>query len=140
MSIKKILKWFLVVFLTLVGLLVLLIANFIFRFDVYVYPINAHISQNVVKWGDSVDLVPEIFEVGDSYEDVISGLSFAGYAALPPEDVRQRHEAYHDPHSYVFIRDASTLVCNVKLYAFLKFDENMKLKKAIGTQREQGCL
>ncbi len=137
---KKVLKYIGMTFLVLVLLIGGLALQGFYRFDVNIFEVNRIIKSKSQRWGTPVQLIPEVFVEGESFENVEKYLNFSGYKNIQGDKVWKKYEDKTGPNKFVFTREANMLVCNIMLYVFLEFDQNNNLKSAIGTQHEHGCL
>ncbi len=137
---KKLLKYFLLTILGIIALLGGLITQGVFRFNVITHPINNHIKSHASRWGDVVDLSPEIMREGTPFSETEEILKKAGYTRVPGDKVWKKYKDRTGKNKHVYTRDASTFGCNIKMYVFIEFDDDLKLKNAQGTQHEHGCL
>src|SRR5688572_26218682 len=126
---KKVLKRFFVALLITVLIVFIIVFVGGSRPDVLIFPVNRYIETHVRRWGTMVDLVPNIFSVGDTFENVDNKLIRAGYSKEPAKE-----------NKYIYTREANDLICNKGLYVFVEFDDSFKLKSAEGAVREHGCL
>ncbi len=137
---KKFFKSLGLIFLVFIAAILLLLLQGFFRFDVKLFEINRLIQSESRRWGTLVELVPDIFILGEDAGQVKKVLQRAGYEPVPDGRVWKRYEDKTGPNKSVYIREANIIVCNVKLYVFLSFSEDGKLQSAVGTQHEHGCL
>jgi len=138
----KILKKLAIVLVVLILIGLALVAQGLWRFDLYFNPVSAYIMKKSSGkvWGTRVPMVPKPFPLQSSQVEIEHQLGNSGFVHLDsdkalaafPDEVSKGHEVY--------FREANTLVCNVYLYVILSFEQNNKLLHAEGTSEEQGCL
>lgn len=137
---KKFLKYLGLTFLAVALFIAIALAQGFYRFDVRFFEINRYIQSKSQQWGTMVELIPDIFEKNEVFEEVENSLKTAGYAHVPDEKVWKRYEDKTGVNKFVYTREVNMLVCNIQLYVFLEFDEHKNLLSAFGTQHEHGCL
>lgn len=112
----------------------------LFRFDLYLNPVAAPIKLNGSKWGDKVDLSPRPVKIGDHRAKVLVLLRKSGFSRTPDETVWKRYEGEILDGNELYEREAESLICQARLYVFLKFDDEGRLVSAQGAKHEHGCL
>lgn len=112
----------------------------VIAYDAYANPIQNKIEAGVVKWGDRVNLIPDIFLQDAKFEDVDRRLQKEKVENITGNVSGIKFEDYIGKNQFIYVRKSFSLVCNIKTYVLLVFDEDLNLQKAKGTRYEHGCL
>ncbi len=111
-----------------------------YRFDVRLNKVSHKILSDGAKFGHVINLVPDVFNVGQSEEFVREKLEKAGFALVKPQNVRAKYADKATDGKYIYIREADTWFCKINLRVFVEYNNFNELVKAEGVQHENGCL
>ena len=152
---KKFLKYSFLVLATMVLGFWIVIAQKTYRFDILVHPVSFYIIKNattIVSRATNdvskVDLIPQIFSVGDPLDSVHIKLDRAGYhekLTSHQTSIMDYYKGYKNkepPFVYygaTYRQQINTLDCDGFITVSVKFDESFKLLSAEGASVKYLC-
>ena len=89
-------------------------------------------------WDTRRDLIPDVFNKGDSVSSVSEVLRASKFSPGYYQSFFSKEVV--DSDTRVWTRRYGTFVCNMEWAVFLKFNADKKLISADGTVGERGCL
>ncbi len=140
---KRYLRVFLIVLLIVIGICAVTLAAGIYALGepyrvIKRDPVMSVIHSKGGAWDTRRDLIPDVFNEGDSVSSVSEVLSASKFS--PGYYKSYFSKEVVDSDTMVWTRRYGTFVCNMEWAVFLKFNADKKLISADGTVGERGCL